>query len=144
MFKKFLLATMMLVCLSANAQNFGTYQIPKADITSVYDGDTLYITEKSCPPVFCTHIGVRLNGIDTPEMRGACQLEKDKAKEAKLFLLSALKNGSVIELRNTSREKYGRLIGDMYIDGKSIGDQMIASGLAVAYHGEKKTTDWCK
>ena len=144
MFKSFLVAVMMLVSVAVNAQNFGTYQIPKADITSVYDGDTLYITEKSCPPVFCTHIGVRLNGIDTPEMHGKCQLEKDKAKKAKLFLTGAIKDGTVIELRDTSREKYGRLIGDMYIDGKSVGDQMIASGLAVSYHGEKKTTDWCK
>jgi endonuclease YncB( thermonuclease family) len=77
-------------------------------------------------------------------MHGKCQLEKDKAKKAKLFLTGAIKDGTVIELRDTSREKYGRLIGDMYIDGKSVGDQMIASGLAVSYHGEKKTTDWCK
>lgn len=144
MFKTILVAAMMVVCATASAQDYGTYQIPKSDITSVYDGDTLYITEKSCPPVFCDHIGVRLNGIDAPEMHGACQLEKDKAKSAKQFLSNAIKNGSVIELRNTSKEKYGRLIGDMYIDGSPVGDQMVSKGLAVAYHGEKKSTDWCK
>lgn len=144
MFKAFLMAALLLVSTASNAQNFGTYQIPKADITEVYDGDTMYITEKSCPPVFCTHIGVRLNGIDTPEMHGACQLEKDKALKAKQYLANAIKQGSVVELRNTTREKYGRLLGDLYIDGQPIGDQMVANGLAVSYHGEKKVTDWCK
>jgi len=56
-----------------------------AKVTKVYDGDTL--TVKAYPWLGLTaDIGVRLNGVDTPEIRGKCEEEKLKAIEAREFV----------------------------------------------------------
>jgi endonuclease YncB( thermonuclease family) len=47
-----------------------------------------------------------------------------------------------IVLKNIKRGKYFRLIADVYIDGVSLGEQLIKHGHAVEYSGKAKP-DWC-
>lgn len=143
MFRNIFIAILMMFSISVYAKGYGIFQIDKRIIVSVYDGDTFFITDPTCNPVLCERIGVRLFGIDTPEKRTRCAAEKSLAMDARKVLVELINNGSYIELHNTTKEKYGRVMGDLYIDGKNVADILVAKGLAVRYFGDKKQTDWC-
>jgi len=123
-------------------KNYGSAIV--SEVTSIYDGDTFRVNIKDYPDLLGYRIGIRVNGIDTPEMRGQCQQEKDLARKAKQITVAALRAGKKIELRNMQRGKYFRIVADVYIDEKSLADNLIRSGLAVKYNGGTKTKDWCK
>ena len=55
-----------------------------------------------------------------------------------------LRAAKKIELRNMKRGKYFRIVADVYVDGKSLGDMLIKRSLAVPYDGGHKGKDWCK
>ncbi len=76
-------------------------------------------------------------------MRGKCPAEKELARKAKQHTVTLLRGAKVIELRNMKRGKYFRIVADVYADGKSVGQSLIGSGLAVSYDGGTKTKDWC-
>jgi endonuclease YncB( thermonuclease family) len=44
----------------------------------------------------------------------------------------------IVQLKNTSSEKYGRLLADVYLDDVCINTWMIEQGFAVAYSGGTK------
>lgn len=113
------------------------------EVTSIYDGDTFRANINSWPPIVGERIPVRLLGIDTPELKGNCKLEKEKARAAKQFTVSSLRQAERIELKDIQREKYFRLLADVFIDGKSLSRLLIKNGLAVEYDGGAKI-DWCQ
>lgn len=110
-------------------------------VVKVYDGDTItiatYLAFASSAPV-CYKFQVRLNGIDTPEIKGSSFAEKELAKRARDVLSDKLM-GKIVELRNVSLEKYGRLLADVYCNGVCMNTMMIEGGYAVKYDGGAKT-----
>ena len=108
-------------------------------VVKVYDGDTITIAviigEK--PYKFST----RLNGIDTPEIRGKTVSEKAKAIEARDFLKGKIFD-KMVKLKNIEYDKYGRLLADIFHEERNISQMMIDNGYAVAYGGGKKTKVW--
>lgn len=116
--------------------------ITPAAVISIYDGDTFTVDLLNCPDVLCKRIPVRIDGIDAPEMKGKCQAEIDKARLAKQYLVTRLRSGQDVELRNVARDKYFRLRANLWVGGVDVGDGMIKAGLARPYHGEKRMT-WC-
>ena len=127
---------------SLSNKNYGTALV--SEVTSIYDGDTFRVNIKDYPDLLGYRIGIRVNGVDTPEMRGKCKQEKDLARQAKQITVTALRGAKKIELRNMKRGKYFRIVADVYIDDESLTDKLINSGLAVRYDGGTKTKDWCK
>jgi micrococcal nuclease len=89
-------------------------------------------------------ISIRVNGVDTPEMRGKCDKEKALAREAKQHAVAMLRAGKVIALENMQRGKYFRIVADVYVDGESLSESLIRSGLGVTYHGKTKAKNWCE
>ena len=87
-------------------------------------------------------MSIRINGIDTPELRGKCEKEKQLARLAKQFTVERLRAANSVVLKNIKRGKYFRLIADVYVDGVSLGEQLIKQGHAVKYIGKAKRT-WC-
>ena len=84
---------------------------------------------------------VRLYGIDTPESRTRNKDEKVRGKMAGAFLKEAVDNGAkvVIETKlKDSRGKYGRVLGNVVVDGININEALIKNFLAVAYFGQSK------
>ena len=84
---------------------------------------------------------VRLYGIDTPESRTRDKDEKVRGKMAAAFLKEAVDNGAkvVIETKlKDSRGKYGRVLGNVVVDGVNINEALIKNFLAVAYFGQSK------
>jgi len=115
-----------------------------SEVTSIYDGDTFRVNIEGLHDLIGHRIGICVNGIDTPEMRGRCQQEKELARKAKQYTVSALRGAKKIELRNMKRGKYFRIVADVYIDGKNLTDSLIKNKLGVPYDGGTKQKDWCK
>jgi micrococcal nuclease len=139
--KLFLSVLLVLSCCPLNAQTYGNFK----DVIFLYcfDGDTCTVTIQNIPEIFGKKISVRLKGIDTPEIRGKCPDEKRKALESKKFINSYLKNAKRIDLENTERGKYFRILANIVADGKDLSTLMIEKGLARPYQGEKRK-GWCK
>jgi len=114
------------------------------DVVGIYDGDTFYIRMAGLPPEL-SRIGVRVRGIDTPEMRGKCESEKRNAAAAKAFTTRVLKAaGNKVTLTGLKWDKYGgRVDADVLVGGQKLADMMITRGYARPYGGEKRT-GWCQ
>ncbi len=126
--------------LSSDNENYGNVTV--SEVTSIYDGDTFRVTIQNWPPIVGNRIAVRVKGVDTAEMKGKCEKEKQFARKAKQFTVEKLRSGKVIELRNVQRDKYFRVLADVYIDGKSLGNDLIKAGLGYQYSGGTKKS-WC-
>jgi len=133
-------------------------------VVKVYDGDTITIGAKLYPiransPIY--RFSVRLNGIDTPELKGSSPEEHEIAVIARDWL-SEMIMGKMVSLENVSFEKYGRLLATVYLlvpeeglwgwrrklgwkvvqkfkrEHTSLNDQMIKFHFAVPYDGGHK------
>lgn len=134
-------ASSALLSQSIKSMTFGNAVIER--VTSIYDGDTFRADIQDYPPIVGKRMAIRINGIDTPELKAHCEKEKILAKDAKKVTVNLLRNAHKIELRNIKRGKYFRLIADVYVDGKSLGEELITKHLAVRYFGGTKV-DWCR
>ena len=134
----------LLLCnaLHSYAESYGDYQ--GAIYLQNYDGDTIRFDLPGYPPIAGDDIRVRVNGIDTPEIRGKCEKEKYDAKQAQQMVADILKDAEQIDLKNMERGKYFRIAADVIVDDESLGDMLVGAGMAVKYDGGKKTHKWCE
>jgi micrococcal nuclease len=104
----------------------------KAKIASVYDGDTIRVDIDLGFNIIMKNESVRLYGIDTPELRGE---EKVFGYESKNKLLEYIPVGSevLIQTIKDSKEKYGRYLGIIFVNGVNINEEMVKNGYAVEY-----------
>jgi endonuclease YncB( thermonuclease family) len=101
-------------------------------IVGVHDGDTITLLDENK-----TQYKVRFNGIDAPELK---QDFGNKAKES----LSDLVFGKTVTLVYSKLDKYGRIVGNIYLDGKDINLEQIKAGFAwhyKKYQDEQTETD---
>ena len=114
-------------------------------ITKVVDGDTIDANIDLGFDISLTK-RIRLAGIDTPESRTRNLEEKALGLESKEWLKKALEGAKDILIKTElpdSTEKYGRIIGHLFINDQetSLNNQMIDEGYALAYEGGKKDMD---
>jgi len=124
------------------SSTFAFEDVKISKVISVYDGDTLRVNIDSFPDIIGKNIRIRIKGIDAPEIKGKCQKEIDLAIMARDYLRNTINQSSQIELRNIKRDKYFRIVGELYIDGENISKGLIKEKLAYIYHGGKKRS-WC-
>ena len=109
-------------------------------VERVVDGDTIdVILDLGFDIKFKSR--VRLYGIDTPESRTRNKDEKVRGKMAGAFLKEAVENGAKVVIQTKlkdSRGKYGRVLGNVVVDGININEALIKNFLAVAYFGQSK------
>jgi micrococcal nuclease len=122
------------------------YEYYVREVKNVVDGDTVdVIIDLGFDILFSSR--VRLAGIDTPESRTSDKAEKALGLEAKEYLKKQLKDAKTVVIRTEkmdSSEKYGRILGWVYINGESesINNKMINDGYAWGYLGETKIKDF--
>ena len=114
-------------------------------ITKVVDGDTIDANIDLGFDISLTK-RIRLAGIDSPESRTTNLKEKALGLETKEWLKKTLEDAKDILIKTEkpdSTEKYGRIIGHLFINGQetSLNNQMIDEGYALAYEGGKKDMD---
>lgn len=129
--------------VSATTVSDGRYDWP---VLGAIDGDTLKVHLPGLP-MELQPVKVRVRGIDTPEIRGKCDREKQAASKATAltrFLINQAKaRKKPIVFSEIGWDKYGgRLDAIVTIDGQSLGTTLISAGLARAYDGGKRL-GWC-
>lgn len=116
------------------------YLPTKGYMVDVYDGDTF--TLAVLLENRWTKWPVRVTGIDCPELRTKNPNEKQIAVRAKEYVLAF--KGKEVQLKNVSREKYGRLLAEVHVDELNIGEELLSRRMAVRYDGGTKQvpSDW--
>ena len=128
--------------------------IPKityGKVIKVYDGDTITIACRIyngyslVEPPELYRFSVRLNGIDSPEMKSRHENEK-KLAHVSQEALSNLIFGKIVTLQNVSMEKYGRVLADVYLGSLNVNQWMLEGGYVVKYDGGTKhrSNEWEK
>ena len=122
------------------------YEYFVEEVKNVVDGDTIdVVIDLGFDILFASR--VRLAGIDTPESRTTDKAEKALGIEAKEYLKKQLKDAKSVVIRTekmNSSEKYGRILGWVYVNGESesVNNKMINDGYAWGYLGETKLKDF--
>jgi micrococcal nuclease len=122
------------------------YEYFVKEVKNVVDGDTIdVIIDLGFDILFASR--VRLAGIDTPESRTTDKAEKALGIEAKEYLKKQLKDAKSVVIRTEkmdSSEKYGRILGWVYVNGdsESLNNKMINDGYAWGYLGDTKIKDF--
>ena len=116
------------------------------EIYKVIDGDTIDASIDLGFGIYLTK-RIRLAGIDTPESRTTNVKEKLMGLESKDWLKHRVENAQCILIKTElpdSTEKYGRIIGHLYINGEetSLSTQMIDAGYALLYDGGTKNKNF--
>lgn len=109
----------------------------------VIDGDTFRVDIRGWPAVAGENIPVRVYGVDTPEIWGQCDEEKERAVQAREYTEELLFQARHIELYNLDRDKYFRLVADVEIDGLDLTSALIESGHGRPYSGGTRL-GWCE
>ena len=125
-----------------------TFPIKGGRVIKVYDADTITIASKlpyNESPLY--RLSVRLNGIDTPEMKGKdiSEEEKTAAKEAREFVYKLVFN-KYVRLENVESEKYGRILADVYVGDIHLNELLLRERYAVKYDGgtKRKPSSWLR
>jgi micrococcal nuclease len=122
------------------------YEYRVKSVIAVVDGDTIDVDIDLGFDISITK-RVRLAGIDTPESRTTDKVEKALGLEVKELLKKKLKEAKQIVIRTEkpdSTEKYGRVLGWLYLDGdgQSVNNALVASGYAWGYMGDAKVKNF--
>jgi micrococcal nuclease len=110
---------------------------------SVIDGDTVRVSVQIWPNHAAVDERVRLVRVDAPEMHAPTACEKDLAAKATAYTRQRLAGAKKIGVRvglGASRDSFGRILGDVIVDGSSLSDELLAQALARPY-GTKGA--WC-
>jgi micrococcal nuclease len=116
------------------------------EVLKIVDGDTIDADIDLGFDISLTK-RVRLNGIDTPESRTTDLKEKALGLEVKEWLKHKLEGAKDILIKTQlpdSTEKYGRILGNLYINNESLSlnEQMVNAGYAWSYKGDAKIKDF--
>ena len=117
-------------------------------ITKVVDGDTI---DADIDLGFDISLSkrIRLAAVDTPESRTSDANEKKYGLESKEWLKHKIENAEHILIKTElpdSTEKYGRIIGHLFINSQeiSLNNQMIIEGYAWTYDGGTKKKNFAE
>jgi endonuclease YncB( thermonuclease family) len=121
------------------------YDFLNVKVTRVYDGDTIHVDIPQVGDFFGKDIGVRVKGIDAPEMKSNLSCERSAALRAKALVESTIKGASRVDLLEVDKDKYFRLLAVVNVDGINLSNVLLKARLAVPYFGEaKQSINWCK
>ena len=141
MLSKLLYFFLLLISSNLYANDYGNVIVSR--VTNVYDGDTFRVDIDQWPALIGKNAPIRINNIDTPELRAKCENEKRLALLAKKFTQDKLQHVDIIELKRLNRGKYFRITADVFIDGESLAEGLLAAGFARVYSGTVKKQSWC-
>lgn len=108
------------VCLLGAATSARGDTIYTGKVISIADGDTLRIRYRD------GQLKIRLAEIDTPERKQPWGTRAKQALSDKVF-------GQVVDVVEIDRDRYGRIVGRIYLGGRDINREMVAEGHAWVY-----------
>ena len=106
----------------------------KAEVISIYDGDTMLL-QIDLGFDIKHRITVRLARINAPEVRGESRLEGFESRD---FLIDkifgeegSVDNSVIVKTYKDRKEKYGRYLAEVYLNGSCLNDELVRLGLAI-------------
>jgi len=114
------LAIAIIISLLFVTQLYGQHISIVGRVVGVTDGDTITVLQNN------TQYKIRLYGIDTPEKY------QDYGKKAKYFM-SSLIFGKQVKVDTETTDRYGRIVGIVYIRGLCVNEEAVKNGLAWVY-----------
>jgi len=142
---KKLLLLLLAVPMLAFAQKAPKGVTYDAQILRVSDGDTIVIAAPFLPQPLKPELAVRIYGVDTPEKghRAQCPSEAQRGEAASTFTKNLVSKGQQFQVVLYGWDKFGgRVLGDVFVNGQSVRQGLIANGFAREYFGEAKQS-WC-
>jgi endonuclease YncB( thermonuclease family) len=112
---KYLIYVLLLVCCTADATLSGR-------VVKVTDGDTITILTAGNKQE-----KIRLIDIDAPE-KG-----QDYCNRSQEYLASMVA-GKTVTVEYKGRDRYRRILGTVYVEGKNVNEEMVRAGLAWEYY----------
>ena len=95
----------------------------------VYDGDTIKVINN-------IEMTIRLVGIDAPELPLKKHLiGQPFCMKAKEYLVDLVLN-KMVDIKFYGKDRYGRSLGEVFVDGVNVNLIMIGAGLAEVYRGK--------
>ena len=110
--------------------NDGLYTY-RAYVTKVYDGDTVTLDIYCGFGVVLQKQTIRLIRINTPEVRGETKQAGIRSRDA--LKEKILNKWVVLKTHKDKKGKFGRWLGEIWIDGICINDWLLNEGYAKAY-----------
>jgi len=112
-------------------------------VLKVVDGDTVDVDIDLGFGIVLTDERVRIMGIDTPESRTSDKVEKVFGLASKARLKELLDEEAILITQDDKhgedmKGKFGRILGDFRVGGRTVTEILIEEGHAVAYHGQSK------
>ena len=120
------------IAIDPNRASFAICLGPER-ISCVVDGDTIWFEGRK----------VRLADINTPEIASpGCAAEARLGHRAKMRLQALLNQGSFsLQPVDRGQDRYGRDLRIITRDGHSLGETLVAEGLAERWQGARR--NWC-
>jgi len=120
------------------------YEYRVKRVNKIVDGDTIDVDiDLGFDITFTSR--VRLNGIDTPESRTTDLNEKKLGLECKDYVKRAIGGAKIVVIQTEkpdSSEKYGRILGTLFLDGVDLNKELVSKGYAWGYAGGSKKKDF--
>jgi len=112
-----------------------------ARVVAVADGDTVLVRARIWLGQD-VETRIRLDGVDTPELKGKCEVERRLAVKAREFVAARIE-GRTVDLFQIQYGKYaGRVVARIRDAEGDLSDAIIAAGLGRAYSGGRRES-WC-
>ncbi|MDX2469034.1 MAG: thermonuclease family protein [SAR324 cluster bacterium] len=146
-------ASVIFVAPAAQAQ---TKTFKNVRVVACHDGDTCRFDFLDVSPrMFGQALPVRLKGFDTAELgkQARCKRESKLATKQRNYLRSLFKKSKNIMIKvqtqkgkkglvELDRDKYGRILGEVYVNGRSVANEMIKKAGARKNNGGFRK-GWC-
>lgn len=102
--------------------------------TTIYviDGDTFSLGGQK----------IRIAGMDAPEIHPPRCVQEAQLGLAATQKLKELLSSGTVTISGSGRDKYGRELRQVSVNGVDVAQSMIAAGLASSYEGKKRQS-WC-
>ncbi len=115
-----LLITLFILTLAALVTTVHADDVISGKVVGVADGDTITVLENR------TQFKIRLYGIDCPERH------QDFGNKAKQFV-SDLVFGKQVRVVKYDVDRYGRIVGMVYVGNTCANEELVKNGLAWVY-----------
>jgi micrococcal nuclease len=114
----------LLLLASTGICTAGEYQVNR-----VVDGDTIIVKKGA------TKLTIRLVGIDAPEVSHLKNEPGQPFSQQSTKHLAGLVLNKTVDIKSYGPDRYGRTLGEVFLDGNNINLVMVKSGLAEVYRG---------
>ena len=105
----------------------------EATVRRWVDGDTVDVDIDLGFDLIYSNQRIRLYGIDAPEQRTRDLVEKERGLAATAYVNEQAPVGSKVVIKTYKDDKYGRILGEIFVGDTNLNTLLTVEGHAVRY-----------